>query len=348
MKKNVSIYDIARQLGISITTVSFILNGHAKEKRISEKLEKRVLDLVQELGYKPNSLARSLRTGKTNIIGLMVEDISNHFFSFIARAIEEKAYQNGYKIIYCSTENDTDKTRELISMYSERHVDGYIIVPPEGIEEDVKQLAARGKPVVLLDRFLPQVETDYVIIDNFESASRATEHLIRNGYERIAFITIDSLQPQMQNRLLGYEKAMNEHNLVHYVKEISYKSSEQAIHQMKAFLTRKPEIDAVIFATNYLCVSGLHTLRSMNIRIPEDIAVVSFDDYELFRMYSPSITTVSQPSEQIAEQAINLLLGRLNQTISEEARRQIVLPTTLLVRNSSCTKKAVQQHAPAC
>ncbi len=335
MKKKISITDVAQQLGISITTVSFILNGRAQEKRISDKLVKRVLDFMQEVNYKPSSLARSLRTGKTNIIGLMVEDISDPFFSSIARAIEALAYENGYKIIYCSTENATDKTRELIAMYSERHVDGYIIVPPEGLEQDIEQLIESGKPVVLIDRYLPALETDYVIINNEESAYQATTHLINSGYKNIAFVTIDSLQPQMLDRLSGYEKALSEHGLSQFVKEIYYKNSDQATQQIVSFLDRKQQIDAIFFATNYLCVSGLKALSQKGLNIPGQIGIVSFDDYELFELYTPSVTTVSQPTNTIAEEAISLLLSRLKKLAKENKPQKIVIPTTLIIRKSS-------------
>jgi LacI family transcriptional regulator len=160
LKKKLSIVDIANSLNISKTTVSFILNGRAQEKRISDELVKRVLKYVKEVGYKPNSLAKSLRTGKSNIIGLLVQDISNHFFATIARRIEDLAYQSGYKIIYSSTDNDTQKTRELIAMFRDRHVDGYIITPPDNIEDDINELISDGFPVVLFDRYLPKVATD--------------------------------------------------------------------------------------------------------------------------------------------------------------------------------------------
>jgi LacI family transcriptional regulator len=335
VKKKVSINDIAKQLGISITTVSFILNGRAKEKRISDKLVKTVLDLVEEVNYKPNTLARSLRTGKTNIIGLMVEDISDPFFGNVARLIEEKAYKNGYKILYCSTENDTEKTCELIQMFRDRHVDGYIIVPPEGIEEEIKSLIASDKPVVLFDRYLPTVDTDYVVINNRESAYNATEHLIKGGYKNIGLITLDSLQPQMQDRLAGYEDALKHYVLPSHVKEISYKDNEQVIRQISTFLQRKNEIDAIFFLTNYLCVSGLKAMKKLGIRIPQDLAIVCFDEYELFEMYSPPITTVSQPIEQISDHVINLLLSKLDRTHPTKDYQKITLPTSFIVRESS-------------
>ena len=222
MKKNLSITDIARQLNISITPVSFILNGKAREKRISQEVSEKVLKLVEELNYKPNQLAKSLRTGKTNIIGLIVEDISNAFFSNSARLIEEVAYKKGYRIIYCSTENDVAKTKELISMFQERHVDGYIITPSEGIEEEVELLLKQNLPVVLFDRALPELTSNYVGIDNFGSAYNGVLHLLEQDFERVAFITSDSHQTQMAERRQGYEQAMEQHHKQTYIKEVPF------------------------------------------------------------------------------------------------------------------------------
>jgi len=192
VNKKLSIVDIANALGVSKTTISFILNGRAQEKRIGTDLVEKVMKYVEEVGYKPNSLAKSLRTGKSNTIGLMVEDISNPFFASIARLIEDRAYKNGYKIIYCSTDNDTNKTKDLITMFRDRHVDGYIIAPPEGIEKEIESLINDGMPVVLFDRHLPYVNTDFVEVNNLFSTYNATRHLIDQGFKNIAFITFAS------------------------------------------------------------------------------------------------------------------------------------------------------------
>src|SRR6185312_12154395 len=230
VKKKLSIVDIANHLNISKTTVSFILNGLAKEKRISDEVVEKVLKFVKEVEYKPNSLAKSLRTGKSNTIGLMVEDISNHFFANIARMIEDKAYENGFKLTYCSTDNKTDKTREMISMFRDRRVDGYIIAPPEGIEEDIAQLISEGFPVVLFDRYLANITTDYVVVDNFFATYNATKHLIgQGGYRNIGFVNFTSNQTQLQQRMQGYKMAMNEHNLKTYIKEIVYHPDQELI-----------------------------------------------------------------------------------------------------------------------
>jgi LacI family transcriptional regulator len=341
VKKNLSITDIARQLNISITTVSFILNGKAKEKRISQEVSEKVLKLVEELNYKPNQLAKSLRTGKTNIIGLIVEDISNAFFSNIARLIEELAYQKGYRIIYCSTENDTAKTKELISMFQERHVDGYIITPSEGIEEEVDLLLKQNLPVVLFDRDLPALTCNYVGIDNFGSAYNGARHLLEQGFERIAFITSDSHQTQMTERLEGYEKALRVHNKQTYLQQIPFGEKKEAmVDQVAAFLQANPEIDAVIFATNYLAIGGLEAIKRLGLQIPRQLGLVAFDEHDLYPLYSPSVSAIAQPIEEIAEHLIKILLKNLEEPMNPPKPESVVLSTSLIIRDSSL-KKAV-------
>lgn len=335
MKKKILIRDIAKQLGISITTVSFILNGKGKEKRISESLTQKVLKLVEEVDYKPNQLAQSLRTGKSKTIGLMVENISNPFFSGIARLIEEKAYSKGYKIIYCSTDNDTAKTRELIRMYRDKHVDGYIISPPEGIEEDIQALVDDNYPLVLFDRYVPNLQTNYVIVDNDEGTRKAMDHFLQHGNENIAFITVDSVQTQMLGRLKGYEQALPELQK-HLVLKIPFHSDpEQMIREIIFFLKEKSEIDAIFFSTNYLAIRGLEAINRLNLKIPKDIRVIAFDDHDFFRLCNPSITAVAQPIEDISRQVINILLKLLDGSDWQTKKEQVTLPTNLIIRESS-------------
>lgn len=340
MKKNLSITDIARQLNISITTVSFILNGKGEEKRISKAVSEKVLKLVEELNYKPNQLAKSLRTGKTHIIGLIVEDISNTFFANIARLIEEVAYKEGYRIIYCSTENDAVKTRELIGMFRERHVDGYIITPSEGIEEEVNSLLQQQLPVVLFDRSLPGLEANYVGIDNFGSAYSGARHLLDQGFARVALITSDSRQSQMTERQQGYEKAMADQGQAVTIHHVPFgDKKEQMVARVASFLESNPDIDAVMFATNYLAIGGLEAIRKLGLRIPEQVAVVAFDEHDIYPLYSPPITAIVQPVTGIAENLIKILLADLDKTVPPSPPESVVLPTSLIVRESSLKKQ---------
>lgn len=181
MAKKLSINDIANELGIAKSTVSFVLNGKAKEKRISDELADKVLKFVAESGYQRSHLAQSLSTGKTKMICLLVEKISDYFFWHIAYYLEEVTYQNGYKIIYCSTENDQEKTWQLLALLRLRQVDSYIITPPEGIEADISALIEAKIPVVLFDRYLTSVPTNYVGLDNFNGTFIATKHRAETG-----------------------------------------------------------------------------------------------------------------------------------------------------------------------
>jgi LacI family transcriptional regulator len=340
VKKKLSIVDIANALNISVTSVSFILNGRAKEKRISEELVERVMKYIEEVGYKPNSLAQSLRTGKSNIIGLMVEDISNHFFANIARLIEDRAYENGYKIIYCSTDNDTNKTKDLIEMFQDWHVDGYIISPPEGIEKNIESLLKQNLPVVLFDRYLPNVKTDYVVIDNLFSTYNATNYMIGQGYENIAFITFSSLQTQLSDRMQGYKNALDEAKLKHHIKEIKYvKNTDYIIKPIIEFLMENKNLDAVLFGTNHLGALGLKAMKKLRLKVPDELAIISFDDYELFELNSPQITAIKQPIEGIADHVISQLLNRLNGKIKLDERQTITIPTVLNNRESVPFKK---------
>lgn len=340
-KKILGIKDIASKLNISVTTVSFILNGKAEEKRISADLTRKVLKLVAEVGYVPNHLAKSLRSGKTNIIGLIVEDISNPFFANVARQIEEEANKKGYKIFYCSSENEPEKTRELIKVFRERQVDGYIITPSAGIEEDIISLQKHQSHVILFDRYLPGVNTNYVIVDNAAGTYAAIKHLIDGGYKKIGFVTLASEQTQMKGRMQGYKKALDENKKKHFIKKVKFhEDPEKMVQQIVTFLKEKPEIDAIFFATNYLGISGLEALNRLKYKIPTDIGVVSFDDHDLFRLYTPSITVVSQPVEEMSKKIINILLDQLNKTDKLSTLKQIVLPATLIIRQSSGKIKA--------
>lgn len=336
MAKRLSIRDIASELNISKTTISFILNGKAKEKRISDELAERVVKYAAQREYKPNQLAKSLSTGKTMIIGLMVENISDYFFAQVAYHIEELAYKNGYRIIYCSTDNDLQKTKGLIRLFRERHVDGYIITPPSGIENDIQELIDDGLPVVLFDRYLKGVDSSYVVLDNFKASYDAAKYLAKKGFKNIAFLELDSNQVQMQDRREGYQKALAECDLPLLIKAIPFNSDfDNKVKEMVKFIKKNPQIDAIFFATNYLSFSGIKAMNQLKIHIPDGIAIVAFDDHEVFNIYSPSITAVAQPIKKLALQSINVLLNMLNAKGDSKKTEKIEVAAKLIVRDST-------------
>ena len=338
MKKNtISIKTIAADLGISTTTVSFVLNGKAQEKHISNELAKKVLDYAQEVNYHPNPIAQSLRTGKSNTLVLMVEDISNNFFAKLARIIEDIAYKKGYKVIFCSHENDDKKFEELIGYFKFRLVDGFIIVPSTGGQNAVNQLIEDNLPVVLVDRYFEDFHCNTVVIDNKEAAQTATHHLIENGHKNIAFITVDMDQTQMQERLEGYENAIKNAGLESFILKIPFENATtvQGKSLIYNFVSKNTKIDAVFFATNYLTQSGLEIFNSKDPQIINKISLVAFDDNDFFKIYNPTITAVSQPLLDIGTEVMRLMTSLLKRKNVKEGSRKIVLKAELVIRNSS-------------
>ncbi|WP_343671053.1 substrate-binding domain-containing protein [Chitinophaga sp.] len=339
--KKLRIKDIADGLNISKTAVSFILNGKAEEKRISGELVERVEKYIQEVGYRPSPIARGLRTGKSHIIGLMVESISDPFFATIARLIENEAYKEGYRIIYCSTDNDTEKTKELINVLKDRNVDGYIISPPPGVEKEVNELIKAGMPVVMFDRYLPKVKTDYVVIDNEPSAENATNYLIKQGYSNIGLITFSSSLTQMKGRLKGYKNAIREAGLKSCVLEIDFTPEEKVMVQtVRDFLVANPKLDAILFGAIQAGACGLKAMTQLKMKVPEDLAVISFDDHDIFELFATPVTAIAQPIEKIAHKVIGLLLDRLDAEKVSAEPREVVLKTKMKVRGSSVAKNS--------
>ena len=335
--KKLSIKAIAETLQISTATVSYILNGKSKEKRISDELTQKVLAFVEKTNFKPNHLAKSLRTGKTNVIGLMVEDIADTFFSSIAGSIENIAYENGYKIIYSSTKNSPQKAKELITTFRERNVDGYIITPTESIEDDIRDLMQSNLPVVLFDRQCKDVEASYVGMNNFESAYKAVDYLFAQGYRHIGLVTLDSAQAQMIDRLLGYQRAVFEHRRDTLMIKFDYLTAKTTdiTNEIEQFLRKHPQLDALFFATNYLAISGIEVLSRLKTSIGGEFGIVVFDDNDLFRIHQPTISAIAQPVHEMAQQLILTLLDHMNRRAEDYLPQKHVLRATLIKRLSS-------------
>lgn len=338
MKKRKSINDIAKELNVAISTVSAVLNGKSEERRISSAMRDKVLEYARLSGYQPNMVARSLRTGKSKILGMLVEDIADPFFATISRLVEKNAALHDYKLFYSSTENNPKIAKALIRAFRDRQVDGFIIAPTPGIEKEIQSLITDQIPLVLFDRYFPGIASNNVIVNNFQGASSAMEHLIQNNYQQIAFITLDSQQTQMTDRLKGYEAATSKAGLQPCIKTVHYTLSEDILLQeILHFLQHHPQIDAILFATNYLAISGLKALSQLGRKIPEDVAVIGFDDNTHFGLFTPSITAIAQPIETIGTHIVQLLMKDLSDEKQDMHSENIVLDTRLIIRDSSAS-----------
>lgn len=335
--KNISIKDIAQEVGVSTTTVSFVLNGKAKEKRISDDLKEKILETAARLNYRPNQVARGLRTGQTHTLGLIVEDISNPFFANLARFVESEADKAGYTVMFCSTENNDEKAASLLYMLRHRQMDGFIIIPTPGLKKEVQSLVSEEKPVVLVDRYFQDLETSYVTVDNFKGANSGVGLLIKKGYKKIGLITLDSMQVQMMERERGYTVSLEKNKIkvgAEFILRIPYDMTyEHTVKAISDFLKKNKEIDGLFFTTNYLGVAGLESLRILGKKIPSEMGVVCFDDSDLFRLGSPSISVVAQPIRSIGEKAVDMIIGMLKSKKLDP--QKIVIEPILIEREST-------------
>ena len=336
--KKVSLKDIAKMVGASPSTVSFVLNGKATKMRISSKLSEKVLKIAKRENYQPNNIAVSLRTGKSRIIGLVVDTISGNFFASLARIIESEAERFGYKVIYCSTGNEPKKARELLGMLYQYHVDGYLIIPTEGLEKDIENLSLNKKPLVLMDSYFSGTSIPYVLVNNYEGVSQAVKHLIEKGYRKIGFVCNDIPLIQMQERKRGYIETLQKNKIPfnrRLLLQTKYNSTEEEIVQSISSFIKRNKPEAIMFAANYLGVYGLESIKGLCLSIPKDIAIVCFDDHEIFRLFSPAITSIQQPVEAIAKIAIQLLMQQLGKIELKEKSSQVEVSPVFLLRNST-------------
>ena len=337
--KRTSLKDVAREAGISTSAVSFILNGRAQEMRISKELEKKVKAIAGKLGYTPNQVAVSLRTGHSRLIGLVVESIAGHFFGLLAKIIEEQAAEAGYKLLYSSTENKAQRGVEILRMFSQHQVDGYLVTPAKGMEKEIENIAGHKKPVVLIDSYFPNDTLSHVLVDNYKGMMMGMNHLYEQGYENIVFVTVKLPLIQMEERKLAFKDALmarNIRNVNEKILEISFNTPpEEVTKQVRKFIRSKRPIDAVFFATNYLGIPGLEAIQQEGLSMPRDIAMICFDDHELFRLFPNGITAIRQPIPEIAKTAINLLIKQLEAGNTTCEPVNIKLPPALIRRGST-------------
>ena len=339
-KKRVSLKDVADRAGVSKTLASAVLNGKAKEYRISDKTAKLVMQTAKELEYSPNLIARGLRTGKAELIGLIVTDISNPFYSTISRIVENKISKLNYKVIFGSSDENLNKTEELIDIMLNKGVDGLIIVPCEGSSKLIEKLHNNNVPVVLIDRYFPELNVSYSCLNNYNATKLATMHLIEQGYKNISMIAYNSDLSNIQDRISGYRETMTENSLETNIriKSVDINNSTLEIEKALDYLINKNNTEAIIFITNALLVAGLRCLKKMNKIIPEDVAIVGFYGSELFDLFYSPITYIKQPLEIITEKAVKMLINKINMGENFKFSKSFIEPE-LIIQHSSIRPK---------
>ena len=326
--------DIAEKVGVSTALVSYVLNGLEKEKRVGNEVVQKIHEAAKELKYKPNQIARSLRKGSTNTIGLIVADISNPFFGQLARVIEDEAAKSGYTVVFGSSDENSEKSATLIDTLLNRQVDGLIITPSEGSAEQIKSLLQGDIPVVLMDRYLPDISTNRVVLDNYMATYAAVNYFISRGYKKVNMIAYKSSLVHMQERIRGYREAMKESGLANeiVVKEIRYSHAKSEMEKVMEDLLAEKKMNALLFATNALSISGLYSIRKHNIKVPEELAVIGFDGHEVFDFFQPPLTYIHQPLEEMGKETVKLLLDQI-----KGSRKKVQIELThRLIERASC------------
>lgn len=334
MAKKVSMKDIAEKVGVSTALVSYVLNGLEKEKRVGNEVVQKIHEVAKELKYKPNQIARSLRKGSTNTIGLIVADISNPFFGQLARVIEDEAAKSGYTVVFGSSDENSEKSATLIDTLLNRQVDGLIITPSEGSAEQIKSLLKGDIPVVLMDRYLPDISTNQVVLDNYTATYAAVNCFISRGYKKVNMIAYKSSLVHMQERIRGYQEAMKDNGLANeiVVKEIRYSHAKSEMQKVMEDLLTEKKLNALLFATNALSISGLYAIRKHNIKVPEELAVIGFDGHEVFDFFQPPLTYIHQPLEEMGKESVKLLLDQI-----KGSRKKVQIELThRLIERASC------------
>jgi LacI family transcriptional regulator len=345
--------DVAQRAGVSIATVSHVVNG---TRFVSDETRQKVLDAIEALNYRPNAVARGLATNSTRKIGLVISEISNPFFTVAARGVEDEFLKQGYNIILCDTDEDPKREDNCLHLLATQQIDGLIISPTGVPSASLQAMAATGIPIVQLDRSSPDLALPLIGVNNEEGAYRATRYLIDLGHQRIAcLINLDVISTQ-RDRLKGWERALREANLPvsddlivradpHFygiqsdssgslplVSPVAEPKRAPSAYELLQDILKSPGRPSAIFvASNQLTLGTLYAFRTCGLRCPDDISLISFDDHDWAPIFSPPLTVVCQPAYRLGQAAAQLLMKMIN---GESAEVPAPMQVELIIRAS--------------
>lgn len=331
----VTIYDIAKKANVSAMTVSRVINNTGK---ISEKTRRKVKQVMEELNYVPNHMARSLVTQQTKILYLLITDITNPFYTTLSRGAEDAARQSGYCLLFGNSDESLDKEKEYINTILTTRVDGVLIAPTGDLSfPHLKKLQQHHIPFVLLDREVPGIDCDIVLGDSRDNGRRLVEYLISQGHRRIAMINGSSNISSARMRKQGYIDGLKLNDLPYdekYVHETGFGSThdwsdiEAWMEQMHPFPT------ALIAGNNVLAVETIKILKAKGYAIPQDLSVVGFDELGPYSEVDPFLTVISQQAYQFGFIGMQMLIERIQNKDNDSTWKKIVLPSDLIIRRS--------------
>ncbi|MCM8711212.1 LacI family transcriptional regulator [Clostridium sp. SYSU_GA19001] len=329
-----SMKDVAKQADVSTATVSHVINN---TRYVSDEVRQRVIQAMKELDYRPNSIARSLRSQKSNTIALIVpiltEDTSSFFFMSVAQGIERVLKKNGYNLILSNSNERLEDEKEQIKVFNSQLIDGLIIAPTAEEHSYLNEVLSGNYPVVFIDRRPKGVDGDCVLSDGYKGTYEAIKTMILKGHKRIGFITGPLGITTSDERFEGYKRAIVDNNLEI---EFSLIKEAEATHKNGYILAKQlldeEKVTAIFVANNVMTIGMLNYLQEANLKIPEDVAVIGFDDYEWTRIITPPLSVVKQFPFELGEKAAEILLDRINN--GKGQYKEYRLPTSLVLRKS--------------
>lgn len=334
--KNITIKDVAQEANVSIATVSRILNGKDK---VSSELTERVEKAVKKMKYQLNDVARSLKIKESRSIGLIIPDIENPFFPALVRGVEDMAQQHNYAVILCNTDGRVEEEEKYIQFLFSKRVDGMVFTESLDNKKNIALLASTGIPVVLLDRRVEGMAASTVVTDNRLGAFMATEHLIQLGKKNIAFLNGSVKLSSGAERASGYRDALSKYNLDYnpqlvvngaFTYDSGYEAADSLVKSGQPF-------DAIFASNDMIAIGAIECLGKHQIRVPEDVGVVGFDDIRMAGWYKPALTTIRQPVYDMGKCAVTILVNQIT-GLRDDYYEEIFMPE-LIIRQSSGSKE---------
>ena len=308
---SITIKDIAKQLNLSQTTVSFVLSGIGAEKGVCRKTQERILDFARSANYQPNHLARSLIKGKSNTIGVLVPSIGDSFYAKLLKELETEAEKRGYIIIISSSERIPEREIKRINALRAKQVDGLIIAPTEHLRKEMNHLLNDNMPFVLIDRFYPEIDTNYVIINDVNMSYRLVRNLIDKGRKRIAFITVDTKISALSDRLAGYKTALDSAGIPFdpaiycEVPRNNYPTHIESV--LDKLFGENPDVDALYFSAHYLASETVMYLYKKGMDIAS-FGLATVHTNPIVEVLSPKMSVARIPLDVIGRNAVDILI----------------------------------------
>jgi DNA-binding LacI/PurR family transcriptional regulator len=330
----VSISDIARDLGISPSTVSRALKDHPS---ISLKTKRKVLEMAQLYNYRPNILAMGLRKRSTKTIGLIIPEIAHHFFSSVISGIEELAYASGYRVMICQSNEDQSREALNLTALLDHRVDGVLVSVSKNTMDfnHFKMAMEQGLPIVFFDRISEELATDRVVTNDYEGARTVTTHLIERGCRSILHLAAPRFVPVGKERLRGYRQALYENHIELRDDLILQCDTREQVEALKqVILNLAPGIDAIFAVNDFTAIAAMQLLQRNGFIVPGDIAVAGFGDDPIASIVSPTLTTVEQKGYEMGKESVQLLIQRIENPDTEFQPRTRVFESTLKIRES--------------